>query len=149
MMRLVTDDTENDTLTLPVIDEAEKVSDEDFPGEAEMILSAMDAAAVRPAVDRRTGSRRGSRGVADLRLYAHGDDAPPMKLYTRDISSTTVGFITQDRLPLGYNGLVRITLNDGGDVITASCQVYRCRPAVGGWYEGALHFTRRRVVDNA
>lgn len=139
MMRLVTDD--DDTDLMPLTAEAPAVPD-GWPAEVSMILSAMDMAE-RPDVDRRAAGRRSHRARADLRLYAHDPMNPPAELFTRDVSPMGLGFITRNPLPLGYNGLVRLTLADG-EVVTASCSIYRCREAVGGWYEGALHFTQRQ-----
>ncbi|MDB5328661.1 MAG: hypothetical protein JWM57_4230 [Phycisphaerales bacterium] len=141
MMRLVTDDTE---LT-PLVAEAapSETPESEWSAEVDMILSAMDAAGSHPQGDRRAAQRRTRRAKADLRLYAQNPLDPPIALFTRDVSATGIGFITKERLPLGYNGLIRISL-DGGDNFTAACSVYRCREAIGGWYEGALHFTRRQ-----
>lgn len=139
MMRLVTDEID----TTPLIAEESAHEFAEWPAEVDMILSAMDAAAAHPAIDRRGSSRHARRAKADLRLYAQNPLDPPIELFTRDISATGVGFITKERLPLGYNGLIRIQLDDG-ETFTASCSVYRCREAIGGWYEGAIHFSRRQ-----
>lgn len=143
MMRLVTDDTDTDLP--PLVAEATPLDPAaaEWSAEVDMILSAMDAAAARPNDDRRAVQRLTRRAKADLRLYAQNPLDPPIELFTRDVSATGIGFITKERLPLGYNGLIRITL-DGGDSFTAACSVYRCRETIGGWYEGALHFTRRQ-----
>lgn len=140
MMRLVTDS--NDYDYMPPAPASEEEADA-WPGEVEMILSAMDAARCRQGQERRASARRNHRAKADLRLYAYDPAMPPVELFTRDVSATGLGFITKKRLPLGYNGLVRITLEDG-QTVTAACNVYRCRETIGGWYEGAVHFTVRQ-----
>lgn len=140
MMRLVTDDFVPETVPAAGSN-ADTVCD--WPVEAELILSAMDAVPRPPTDDRRAAARRSHRVRAELRLYAHDPMSPPIVLYTRDVSAGGIGFITKERLPLGYNGLVRLT-GSGGDVVTAVCSVYRCREAIGGWYEGALRFTNRQ-----
>ena len=144
MMRLVTDDTDTDLPPLVAEAEPTAAAAAEWPAEVDMILSAMDAAAARPHDDRRAAQRRTRRAKADLRLYAQNPLDPAIALYTRDVSATGIGFITKERLPLGYNGLIRIHL-EGGENFTAACSVYRCREAIGGWYEGALHFTRRQA----
>ncbi|HEX8322662.1 MAG TPA: PilZ domain-containing protein [Tepidisphaeraceae bacterium] len=143
MMRLVTDEADYDYMPPAFELHPAAPASVEWSAEVDMILSAMDAAAVRPAGERRSGGRRGLRARADLRLYAHDPAEPPITLFTRDVNATGVGFITQNPLPLGYNGLVRITVGNG-ETITASCSVRRCREAIGGWYEGALHFTSRQ-----
>ena len=135
MMRLATDDTDATLLLTEPLEET-------WPAEADMILSAMRAGS-RPAVDRRGKDRREIRCRADLRLFAHSPLSAPIALYTRDVTPAGIGFITQQRLALGYSGLVRVCV-DHENVITAACRVYRCREAIGGWYEGALHFTKRQ-----
>ena len=139
MMRLVTDSFVPETAPAA----APPAAAEERPAEVDLILSAMDAAKRPGPVDRRAAARRTLRVRADLRLFAHDPLNPPIALYTRDVSATGIGFITKDRLPLGYNGLVRLTI-ESGETITAACNVYRCREAIGGWYEGALHFTNRQ-----
>ncbi len=139
MMRLVTDSFVPETV--PATEAAPAA--EAWPAEVDLILSAMDAAKRPDTHDRRQAVRRSHRVRADLRLFAHDPLNPPIALYTRDVSATGVGFITKDRLPLGYNGLVRLT-SESGQVVTAACSVYRCRQSVGGWYEGAVHFAQRQ-----
>ena len=144
MMRLVTDDFVPETV--PATDAAAAAvtgAADAWPAEVDMILSAMDAAKRPDTQDRRAAVRLPHRVRADLRLFAHDPLNPPIALYTRDVSATGVGFITKDRLPLGYNGLVRIT-SASGNVVTATCSVYRCRESINGWYEGALHFAQRQ-----
>lgn len=128
--------TSNDTPTLAP----------DWPPEADLILSAMDAAHPRRGNDRRGSNRTTYRARAELKLFAdHPLDAPTM-LYTRDVHDRGIGFITQERLPLGYGGIVELTL-DTGRRLRAHCTVYRCRQAINGWFEGALHFSSPQYFD--
>lgn len=118
----------------------------DWPPEVDLILSAMDAAYPRRGNDRRGSARTSYRARAELKLFAdHPLDAPTV-LYTRDVHERGIGFITQERLPLGYGGNVEITL-ESGRRIRAHCTVYRCRQAINGWFEGALHFSTPQYFD--
>ncbi len=115
----------------------------DWPGEVDLILSAMEAAAPRKNIDRRASARSSYRTRAHLKLFAeHPLDAPRV-LYTRDVQDRGIGFITRERLPLGYGGVVELTMPDGKQVRT-HCTVHRCRESINGWFEGALHFTLDR-----
>lgn len=113
---------------------------EEFPREAEMILSAMEAGAPRHP-DRRYDSRKSYRTRASLQLYAEPADAPPRILYTRDIDQRSVGFITPSLLPLGYGGWITL-VGPNGEEVSVECTVYRCRKTVSGWHEGAVRFNR-------
>lgn len=112
---------------------------EHWPAEVDMILSAMEAAGAVSA-DRRDGDRSPHHTRAELRLFAHDPLSLPTPLFTRDISPTGIGFITKDRLPLGYGGVVSFVQEDGTKIAMA-CTIFRCRPLINGWFEGALHFT--------
>jgi len=114
-----------------------------WPPEARMILSALEAGDVSPAANRRGQPRTLYQVKASLRLFSDPDGAPAWKLYTRDISSRSVGFITPHRLPLGYGGVVELPGPDG-QTIRANCTLFRCRQTVRDWYEGALSFYRRQ-----
>jgi hypothetical protein len=155
-MRLVGDF--NRTFDLPPEAEAEDTTmfqinaadsartDMGWPPEVDLILSAMDAAYPRRTNDRRGSVRTSYRARAELKLFAdHPLDAGTI-LYTRDVHERGIGFITQERLPLGYGGIVELTL-DTGRRIRAHCTVYRCRQAINGWFEGALHFTAPQYFD--
>jgi hypothetical protein len=135
-----------------------------WPPEVELILSAMDvgrdgadasahADAVRdraqPSIDsaqnRRKPGRRDYRVRAHLQLFSDRPGTEPWTLYTRDVGPRSLGFITPHRLPLGYGGWVEIpTPRSGTQKI--HCTLFRCRPAVQGWFEGALSFNREQHV---
>ena len=139
-MRLVNDYAEYEEPQ----DVAEETADDEpapeltWPGEVDLILSAMEAASAA-RTDRRAGDRRPHRVRAELRFYADSPLEAPTPLFTRDLSPTGVGFIARDRLPLGYGGDLTIELPDGRTV-TTPCTLYRCREAINGWYEGSLRF---------
>ena len=138
-MRLVTDDIfTNDSLSIAPATATVEADPDAWPPEVDLILSAMEAARSDIA-DRRTGVRHPRRTKAELNLFAHGPLLPPIVLYTRDIGAGGIGFITRERVTLGYNGMVKLTVPNG-QVISLHCAVYRCREAVNGWYEGALTF---------
>ena len=127
--------------------------------EVELILSAMDAArSPRPAplrlvgtlepvartgAERRRTRRLDHRVRAELRLFADAPGVAPWVLFTRDVDPKGVGFITRHPVPLGYAGWLDLPAPDGHP-LRASVTIFRCREAVNGWYEGALHFNKRQ-----
>ena len=129
-----------DPFIMPTTDTTEIPQMAGFPGEALMILSAMQA--VPQASGNRRATRRDSyRTRAMLRLFSDGPLDDPTTLYTRDVHDRGIGFITRERLPLGYGGVVALTLPNGKQV-QVHCTVFRCRETINGWFEGALSFTR-------
>jgi hypothetical protein len=67
-------------------------------------------------------------------------------LYTRDVNARSLGFLTQQCLPLGYGGVVTLaTPGSGGRVLSIPCTLLRCREVAPGWYDGALHFNREHA----
>lgn len=120
------------------------------PAEVELILSALEAGRFSNS-NRSKISRRRYRVRAFLRLFSDGPDAPPWLLYTRDVHSRGLGFITPHRLPLGYGGFIELA-GPGGEMLTIHCTLLRCREAAAGWHEGALYFNREQPIfatDNA
>ena len=128
--------------------------------EVELILSAMDAARPAPALrlvgsftanlpavgagaDRRRSRRLDHRVRAELTLFADAPGTPPWVLFTRDVDPKGVGFITRHPVPLGYGGWLELLAPDG-QTLRATVTTFRCREAVNGWYEGALHFNKRQ-----
>jgi hypothetical protein len=115
-------------------------SDKEWLAEAELIMSALEAGA--PAHDnRRRHPRRPYRVVADLRLFSDAPGSPRWRLFTRDVSARGLGFITRDRLPLGYGGTVELP-GPTGRLVSVNGTLFRCREIGNGWYEGALYFNR-------
>jgi hypothetical protein len=112
-----------------------------WPTEARMILSALQAGEATPSSDRRGSGRIEHKVCAALRLFSDPDGSAPWTLYTRDVSVRSVGFITASRLPLGYGGVVALRGLDGR-TIEAQCTLFRCRQTAQGWFEGALSFHR-------
>ena len=112
-----------------------------WPPEARLILSALEAGEPLPADNRRGQPRTLYQVQANLRLFSDAEGSDPWKLYTRDVSSRSLGFLTPHRLPLGYGGIVELPGPDGSTV-RAHCTLFRCRQSARGWYEGALSFHR-------
>jgi hypothetical protein len=127
------------------VDQTPRPVDAEWPAEAEMILSAMEAAAPDVASDRRSRARSTYRTRAELRLFSTMPLMDASTLYSRDLHAAGMGFITRERLPLGYSGLVEFTTPDGRQM-SVQCTVNRCREAVNGWFEGALQFAREQSV---
>lgn len=124
---------------------------------ASLILSAMNVARNTLQDSRHLSSERRSQNErftwqtrCELRLFADASDADPRVLFTRDIEPRALGFISPERLPLGYGG--QIVLPDpagGADPLRLEITLTRCRVCPGGWFEGALYFHRpqRDLVD--
>ena len=116
-----------------------------WPPEARLILSALEAGEGNPTDNRRNSPRTIYQVQAQLKLFSDPEGAPPWKLYTRDVSSRSLGFLTPHRLPLGYGGIVELP-GPNGQPVRAHCTLFRCRPAARGWFEGALSFHRRQFA---
>jgi hypothetical protein len=114
--------------------------DDAFPPEVDFVISALEAGP-RPLTDRHRHKRMRYRVRAMLRLYSDGQNASPVLLYTRTISSRAVGILTARQLPLSHGGVILIPRPQGG-IEQISCSVLRCGPATPKWYEGAIHFNR-------
>ena len=122
-------------------------SDKEWWAEAEMIIAALEAGA--PAHDdRRAHPRRRYRVVADLRLFSDKPDSPLWRLFTRDISSRGLGFVTRQRLPLGYGGVVEF-IGPDAKLLSVNGTLFRCREIGNGWFEGALYFNREQFIFGA
>lgn len=128
-------------LEKPNFDGLEILSDE-WPAEAEIIISALEAASA--AVDnRRKHPRMPYRAIADLRLFSDAPGVGPWRLYSRDVSARGLGFVTPHRLPLGYGGTVQLP-SPSGRIVTVNGTLFRCREVSNGWFEGALYFNREQ-----
>ena len=127
----------------PVARARESVAD--WPPQAEMVLSAIEAgqhgAGPNPAIERRSSKRVSFRVRAQLRLYSDNPGEPGRVIYTRDIHTRGLGFITPHRLPLGHGGLVDLP-TPAGKIVSVPCTLLRCREAAPGWYEGSVYFNR-------
>jgi hypothetical protein len=121
----------------------ERSAMEDWPPQAELVLSAIEAGqhCTGPGVERRRGKRASFRVRAQLRLYSDNPGEPGRAIYTRDIHSRGLGFITPHRLPLGHGGLVDLP-TPAGKIVSVPCTLLRCREAAPGWYEGSVYFNR-------
>lgn len=117
----------------------------EWPLEADLIISALEAGRAAGQADRRASSRVSYRVPAILRLFSDLPETEPWTLFTRDIDAKGVGFITRHRLPLGYGGMIRLPLPNG-DFLEAHCTLLRCREAAPGWFEGALCFNREQEL---
>ena len=114
----------------------------DWPPQVELIMSALDTGQFDQS-DRRQSPRLPFRVKARLRLFSDAPRSAPWVIYTRDIDSRGIGFLSPHRLPLGYGG--SIDLPDAtGQLVTINCTLLRCREAAPGWFEGALNFNREQ-----
>ena len=113
----------------------------DWPAQVELIMSALDTGQYEP--NRREHRRTAYRVKARLRLFSDSANSSPWTVYTRDVHSRGLGFISPHRLPLGYGGVIELPGPQGG-VIKIHCTLSRCREAAPGWYEGSLGFNREQ-----
>jgi hypothetical protein len=113
--------------------------DPSWPKEVGLIMSALEAAGSYE--DRRSLVRMTYRVRAGLRLFTDAAGAETKWLFTRDVNHRSLGFISAERLPLGYGGKVEIP-TPVGQIVTVACTLLRCREVAPGWYEGALYFNR-------
>ncbi len=111
-----------------------------WPPDAAMVLTALETGGWKE--ERRWGLRTAYRVRATLWLFADAPAAAARILYTRDANHRGIGFITRQRLPLGYGGILRLASPKSAKILNIACTLYRCRLAAPGWYEGALHFNR-------
>lgn len=119
------------------------VAVEEWPPEVDLVLSALDAGRAAKA-DRRQLLRQEYRVKAWLRLFSDGADVAARPLFTRDLGPRSLGFISKQRLPLGYGGMIELPDPDG-QLVAIHGTVLRCRPTAHGWFEGAFSFNREQV----
>jgi hypothetical protein len=116
---------------------------DDWPPEAHLILSALEAGRASANVpNRRRGSRNSYRARAELFLFSDLNGTDPWVLFTRDLDINGIGFLCQRHIPLGQSGTV-LWKDPKDRQHRAYCTVTRCREAVQGWYEGALSFIEK------
>ena len=115
----------------------------DWPADVEFILSAIDSGRKQGdgRYTRRSLGRMMFRTEARLRLFSEPPGSAPWVLYTRDANRRGIGFLSRNRLPLGYGGLLELVAPNGHP-LAAHGTLFRCREAAPGWYEGALYFNR-------
>jgi hypothetical protein len=121
-----------------------------WPQDAGMVLTALETAGWKD--ERRQHRRTAYRVRATLRMFADAPAARARVLYTRDADHRGVGFITRERLPLGYGGMLRLPSPKTSKTSNIACTLIRCRMAAPGWYEGALQFNRDQtefLIDEA
>jgi hypothetical protein len=114
-----------------------------WPAGTELIISAIDAGQFR-RVERRNCMRFGYRVQALLRLFSDAPGTPAREIFTRDVNSRGLGYITPHHLPLGHGGILEIVMPDG-TTRSISSTLLRCREAAPGWYEGSLYFNRHQL----
>jgi hypothetical protein len=130
-------------IQMPIFLEQDPIEqiDPSWPQEVGLILSALEAAG--PLEDRRNLNRMPYRVRAGLRLFSDVAGSETKWLFTRDVNHRSLGFISADRLPLGYGGKVELP-TPAGQIVTVTCTLLRCREVAPGWFEGALYFNRDR-----
>jgi len=111
--------------------------------EVDLIISAIEAGS-SPTVERRAMRRHAWRAQATVRLFIDQAHHPVRVVYSRDIHSRGLGFVTPERLPLGYGGVLDLPAKDGS-IVSVACTVLRCRMAAPGWYEGFVYFNREQT----
>jgi len=118
-----------------------------FPAEVEFLISALEAGP-KPLIDRQKVRRSQYRVRATLKLFSDAPDAKPALLYTRNITSAAMAFLTNDVLTLSHGGILRIP-TPSGEIVKINCTVLRYREAAPGWFEGAVYFNREQPFFSA
>jgi hypothetical protein len=129
-------------MLMSMTEELETYETQPVPAEVAMVMSALEAAD-HSMEEHRLINRVSYRTTTHLRLFRDESTTAGWLLYTRDINSRGLGFITPHRLPLGYGGVV-VLPGDNGRVKRVHCMLSRCREAAPGWFEGCLHFNREQ-----
>ena len=115
-----------------------------FPAEVEFLISALEAGP-KPLIDRQKERRTQYRVRATLKLFSDAPEAKPALLYTRNVTSQALAFLTNDVLTLSHGGILRIpSPSPTGELLKINCTVLRYREAAPGWFEGAVYFNREQ-----
>jgi hypothetical protein len=118
-----------------------------FPAEVEFLISALEAGP-KPLIDRQKETRTQYRVRATLKLFSDAPDAKPALLYTRNVTTHALAFLTNDVLTLSHGGILRIP-TPSGEIVKINCTVLRYREAAPGWFEGAVYFNREQPFFSA
>jgi hypothetical protein len=135
-------------LVQPMLDDSLLVdASAPFPAEVEFLISALEAGP-KPLIDRQKEKRSQYRVRATLKLFSDAPDARPALLYTRNVTSQALAFLTNDVLTLSHGGILRIP-SPSGEILKINCTVLRYREAAPGWFEGAVYFNRVQAIFSA
>jgi len=118
-----------------------------FPAEVEFVISALEAGP-KPLIDRQKAKRSQYRVRATLKLFSDPPGSKPALLYTRNVTSQALAFLTNEVLTLSHGGILRIP-SPSGEIVKINCTVLRYREAAPGWFEGALYFNREQPFFSA
>jgi hypothetical protein len=118
-----------------------------FPTEVEFLISALEAGP-KPLIDRQKERRTQYRVRATLKLFSDAPDTKPALLYTRNVTSQALAFLTNDVLTLSHGGILRIP-SPSGEILKINCTVLRYRESAPGWFEGAVYFNREQSFFSA
>jgi hypothetical protein len=127
----------NDTVTTfaqTLLDESDQWSPE-----IKFLISALDCRESPPMpFERRSLPRIKYRARLSVRLFNDpASDPQEVLVYTRDVNSQAIGFLSSCSLALGHDGIVTLML-PSHDVLDCRCRVLRCRRVFRHWHEGAL-----------
>ena len=117
----------------------------ELPEDVREVIAMLGGAEPAPAlVERRRSERLPHHVPAAMEI----DDAlqrSRQTIYTRDVSSWGVGFLSRMPLPVGSNAMLHI---DGmhGRPLKLMCCVLRCREVTPGWFEGAAVLFREEPM---
>jgi len=117
------------------------VAETSWPADVRDMLAELDAAFPKMH-DRRVLPRWVFHAEAFLTI----DHTVRHQLWTRDINSWNVGFMSREALPVGANGTLRLEV-PGGEVLVVSGQVKRSREFKPGWFEGYINFMQMIAPD--
>ena len=109
------------------------------------MLSGRESSSVADAVVERRKTPREEHHVSAAMEIDDHIQRSHQTVYTRDVSSWGVGFISRMPLPPGSNAMLHI---DGahGRPLRLMCCVLRCREVMPGWFEGAALLFREEPL---
>jgi hypothetical protein len=107
-----------------------------------LALEAMDRT---DFIEGRKAPRSKYNVAGTLRLDGPGKSVGSIAVHTRDISSYTVGFVTDELPGIGRGGTLQLLGPDGTPLEVGVC-IYRWREIVPEWYEAAAHFNACQPV---
>ena len=113
-----------------------------WPPDVLRIIAALDAAPPSPAADRRLVPRASYRARAWLAVAGAAPGAVPAMLFSRDVTFRSMGFLTDEPLPVGAAATLHVPMPDLA-VRAVACSVVRCRLIEPGWFEGAVVFEQK------
>ena len=117
----------------------------DLPEDVREVIDLLGGAEPHPAVVERRKSERMPHHVSASMEIDDALQRSRQTIYTRDVSSWGVGFISRVPVPVGSNAMLHIAALHGRP-LKVMCCVLRCREVMPGWFEGAAVLFREEPM---